>query len=117
METRDTHILSFKRQVYNHTLGLVVTGRVIGGWIGSDWVNCRCRLESCMQVNVRQGSRHDFWCSGIYELVENKFQWLLQLMDFREEGRLNEGSVVLVTLYWEMFRAKKPHKIKIDGCM
>ncbi|KAH1040072.1 hypothetical protein J1N35_041815 [Gossypium stocksii] len=65
IDTRDTHIPSFIRPVYYHTRGHAITARVISGWVGSDWVSCRCRLERCM--------------------------WLLKLMDLRETGRLSWG--------------------------
>ncbi|KAG8498824.1 hypothetical protein CXB51_005251 [Gossypium anomalum] len=44
-------------------------------------------------------------------------RWLLKLFDFRAIGELSWGSVMLTTLYWEMCRATKPNKAKIEGCL
>ncbi|MBA0727442.1 hypothetical protein Golax_000427 [Gossypium laxum] len=43
--------------------------------------------------------------------------WLLKLVDFRATDELSWGSVVLLTLYWEMCRATQPSKAKIGGCL
>ncbi|MBA0628656.1 hypothetical protein Godav_023339 [Gossypium davidsonii] len=44
-------------------------------------------------------------------------RWLLKLVDFRAVGELSWGSIVLETLYLEMYGATPPNKAKIEGCL
>ncbi|KAK5834315.1 hypothetical protein PVK06_018192 [Gossypium arboreum] len=44
-------------------------------------------------------------------------RWLLKLVDFRATGELSWGSVMLATLYKEIYGATRPNKAKIGGCL
>ncbi|MBA0662402.1 hypothetical protein Goklo_006532 [Gossypium klotzschianum] len=44
-------------------------------------------------------------------------RWLLLLVSLKELRRFSLGSVVMATLYREMYRATIPDKAKIDDCM
>ncbi|KAK5783936.1 hypothetical protein PVK06_038453 [Gossypium arboreum] len=44
-------------------------------------------------------------------------RWLLKLVDFRAAGEFSWASVVLATLYKEMYEATRPNKAKIGGCL
>ncbi|MBA0788928.1 hypothetical protein Gotri_025908 [Gossypium trilobum] len=43
--------------------------------------------------------------------------WLLKLVDFRAAGEFGWGSAVLAILYWELYEATPPTKVKIRGCL
>ncbi|KAK5811439.1 hypothetical protein PVK06_026770 [Gossypium arboreum] len=48
-------------RVYYHSGGRAITAWVIGGWIGSDWVSSRSRLERHIRATFGKDFENDLW--------------------------------------------------------
>ncbi|KAH1107778.1 hypothetical protein J1N35_011546 [Gossypium stocksii] len=63
-----------------------------------------------IEASASDVKKQQFMRTFILRLIEGMLMWLLLLVDLKEAGRLSWGSMVLKTLYQEMFQETKPKK-------